>query len=699
MKSLISKKGYGIYLETLSSEEKAAIQKQLTVKPVVLADYDCGKDDSFPVYRISDTRIYIPRFYGTETYGSTTVKIKDGVDANLVFNGSLKEHQVEFCNKILKELEKNDSCIANSTTGSGKCLDPDTPVITISGVTKKAKHIAVGDLLIGPDSKPRAVLSVCEGIEEMFEITPTDKATYGGESYTVNMSHILSLININTYNVVHISVDFYMMQSAEFKKAHKGYRTFVDFDVRSVSGSMAKDKREAYVASYIDLYGEYIEKDGAYRLNALIDNDTKFIFRSVGLRITDTGYVRSKIQLSAAATDAAGLSNISHLFDFTIKSKGTGKYNGFELDGDGRFLLGDFTVTHNTTMALWLASQLKKRTMIIVHKNFLKDQWIERIKQFLPTASIGIICQDRCEPDCDIIIAMIQSVNSREYPPGTFDKHHFNIFDEAHHMAAQGFSQAFFKLGTKKTLALSATPKRADGLSKVLDWFLGNTLINTVVSKIEVPTIKYIRCDYSTKIVPKFNFKHTLNSADMINQLVRDPRRNEQIVEEVVRLHQTGRKILVLSGRRGHCEMLAVAINNYSIKTGLYLGGMKNNDLTESNKAKVILATYSMASEAYDNPELDTLVMATGMGNVQQSVGRILRQSNQNKPLVVDFTDVEFFGSQARRRKEFYKKHKYLFEGEIKINMTCDSDAEVNGSDSDAGVDGSDSDKEGACLF
>lgn len=698
MKSLISKKGYGIYLETLSPEEKATIKKQLTVKPVVLADYDCGKDDSFPVYRISDTRLYVPRFYGINTYGSTSINVKDGVDANLVFNGSLKEHQVEFCNKILKELEMNDSCIANSTTGSGKCLAPDTPVIVygsldrLSGelfmTVKMAKDITTNDLLVGPDSKPKTVLSVCEGYEEMFEVIPTDVSIYGGESYCVNRSHILSLINTLTHDIVHISVDDYLQESPDFKCKHKGYRCYIDCN--------QSQSKATYAASFIDKHGELInESEGIYQLNTTVDQNTKFIFRSLGLRINDNGTVRNKIKLNCTGLTPT---NISHIFDFDVVSKGTGKYNGFELDGDGRFMLGDFTVTHNTTMALWLASQLKKRTMIIVHKNFLKDQWIERIKQFLPTASIGIICQDRCEADRDIVIAMIQSVNSREYPPGTFDKHHFNIFDEAHHMAAQGFSQAFFKLGTKKTLALSATPKRADGLSKVLDWFLGNTLINTVVSKIEVPTIKYIRCCYSTKIVPKFNFKHTLNSADMINQLVRDPLRNEQIVEEVIKLHQTGRKILILSGRRGHCEMLASAINNYSIKTGLYLGGMKNDDLIESNKAMVILATYSMASEAYDNPELDTLIMATGMGNVQQSVGRILRQANKNKPLVVDFTDVEFFGSQARRRKEFYKKHKYLFEGEIKVNMTCDSDSDNSDNDSDDSGNSNKSDDK-ICLF
>lgn len=37
-------------------------------------------------------------------------------------------------------------------------------------------------------------------------------------------------------------------------------------------------------------------------------------------------------------------------FGFKVKPQGKGDYCGFELDGNGRFLLGDFTVTHNTAI-------------------------------------------------------------------------------------------------------------------------------------------------------------------------------------------------------------------------------------------------------------------------------------------------------------------------------------------------------------
>jgi len=438
MRTIINNKGYGIYLNSIIKEELETLKEILTVKPIVLADYDFGQIEPFSIYRLSDTRIYIPKYYGIKKYGlPSQIKEKEGQDIDFIFKGQLKDHQVDFCNVILKEIKENGSCIGCSSTGSGK-----------------------------------------------------------------------------------------------------------------------------------------------------------------------------------------------------------------------------------TAMALWTVSQIKKRTLIVVHKEFLMNQWIERIQQFLPDASIGIIQQNKCETDKDIIIGMVQTITSREFPPETFDNIGYFVADEVHHLAAKSFSQVLYKCKTKYTLGLSATPKRVDGLTKVLEWFCGPIIKNEIVSEVESPDIKIIEAEYSTNIVPKFNFKGNLNAPNMINQLVIDPIRNKKIINEIIALNKEGRKILVLSGRREHCVQLNEMIGVYNLSTGLYMGGMSNENLEKSNKTNIIFATYQSVSEGYDNPALDTLIMATGMGNVQQSIGRILRRKNKFKPLVVDIIDPEFFGGQARRRKQYYKKNKYIILGE-----------------------------------
>ena len=95
-----------------------------------------------------------------------------------------------------------------------------------------------------------------------------------------------------------------------------------------------------------------------------------------------------------------------------------------------------------------------------------------------------------------------------------------------------------------------------------------------------------------------------------------------------------------------------------------YLGGMKTKELKLAEVRQVILGTYQMCSEGYDNSNLDTLVMTTSKGDVEQSVGRILRKKVYDiEPLVVDFVDnFSAFKNQGKKREAFYKKKKYKIE-------------------------------------
>jgi len=119
------------------------------------------------------------------------------------------------------------------------------------------------------------------------------------------------------------------------------------------------------------------------------------------------------------------------LTKITVDKKNIDDYFGFEIDGNHRFLLGDTTVTHNTVLGLYLTAKLKKKTLIIVHKEFLINQWKERIEQFLPSARVGVIQASKIETENkDIVIGMLQSISMKEYPWETFDDFGFTIVDE-----------------------------------------------------------------------------------------------------------------------------------------------------------------------------------------------------------------------------------------------------------------------------
>ena len=130
-----------------------------------------------------------------------------------------------------------------------------------------------------------------------------------------------------------------------------------------------------------------------------------------------------------------------------------------------------------TVIALKLISELKKKTLVIVHKGFLVDQWIERIEQFLPDAKIGKIQGQIIDIDNkDIVIGMLQSLSMKDYPSDIFSTFGLTIVDECHHISSEVFSRSLLKIITKYCLGLSATMQRKDGLTKVFKMFLGEII-------------------------------------------------------------------------------------------------------------------------------------------------------------------------------------------------------------------------------
>ena len=138
-------------------------------------------------------------------------------------------------------------------------------------------------------------------------------------------------------------------------------------------------------------------------------------------------------------------------------------YYGFTIDGNRRFLLGDFQVTHNTYMSLYVASTLSVKTMVVCHTTSLMNQWAERIAQFLPTARIGVVQQAVAEvDDVDIIIASLKTLALKDFGKGFFNSVGLVVWDEIHLMCTNTFSKAFPKCAVKYNLGLSATPFRKD---------------------------------------------------------------------------------------------------------------------------------------------------------------------------------------------------------------------------------------------
>jgi superfamily II DNA or RNA helicase len=318
-----------------------------------------------------------------------------------------------------------------------------------------------------------------------------------------------------------------------------------------------------------------------------------------------------------------------------------------------------------TVIALNIIAELRKKTLVIVHKGFLLNQWIERIGQFLPGAKVGRIQGQIIDIEGqDIVIGMLQSLSMKEYPAELFASFGLTIVDECHHISSEVFCRSLQKIMTRYTLGLSATMQRKDGLTKVFKMFLGDIVYSEEresTDTVLVKAIQYVTPDAEFNTMC-YDYRGSPAYSTMISKLCAFNGRSEfilQVLEKELKL-KADQQIMVLAHNKCLLEYLHDAIAHRQLATvGYYVGGMKEPALKKSETCQIIIATYAMASEALDIKTLTTLVLATPKTDIVQAVGRILRVKHE-RPLVVDIVDShEVFLSQWQKRRKYYLANNY----------------------------------------
>ena len=306
-----------------------------------------------------------------------------------------------------------------------------------------------------------------------------------------------------------------------------------------------------------------------------------------------------------------------------------------------------------------------KKTLVIVHKEFLLNQWIERIGQFLPSARVGKIQGQIIDiENKDIVLGMLQSLSMKDYPEDIFSSFGLTIVDECHHISSEVFSRSLQKIITFYTLGLSATMQRKDGLTKVFKMFLGDIIYQEKREnddKVLVKAIEYISHDPDFNKV-EYDYRGNPAFSTMISKLCTYNRRSEFILKILIRelAQKAGQQVMILAHNRNLLTYLYDAIKHRNIGTvGYYVGGMKEAELKKSELCQIVIATYSMAAEALDIKTLTTLILATPKTDIVQAVGRILRIKHE-RPLVIDIIDThDLFMSQWLKRRKYYISNKY----------------------------------------
>ena len=318
-----------------------------------------------------------------------------------------------------------------------------------------------------------------------------------------------------------------------------------------------------------------------------------------------------------------------------------------------------------TVVSCALIAELQVPALVVVHKEFLVDQWKERIEHFLPGAKVGIVQQNSCDfRDKHIVIGMVHSLAGRDYEADFWEWPGILIFDEVHRIGAYTWSPVPQKFKSRWRMGFSATPRRKDGADNVFKYHLGPVLFSAKEKRM-TPKVKRVWTDF--KLVQTNYFNPSLAKKGLILRfLTASAQRNRLIVEQIIRAVKTGRKLLILSERVKHLQVMDSMFHQMwpreyggTPTTDYYVGGRKKAELVVAREARVIFATSQYAQEGLDIPALDTLFLTTPLSDVEQAVGRILRPFDGKKePIVVDFRDdsVKVCERSGQSRDRYYAR-------------------------------------------
>ena len=336
-----------------------------------------------------------------------------------------------------------------------------------------------------------------------------------------------------------------------------------------------------------------------------------------------------------------------------------------------------------TIFGLEIIVRRKLPALILVHRKQLLDQWVERIQSFLeiPKKDIGQYYAVKKKSGENITVAMMQTLVRIGNLTQLQNQFGTVIVDECHHIPAKTFREVVSQLNPKYIYGLTATPKRKHNDESLIYAFIGDIIVEMegYPEMSEPGPVKPFKTDI---IIRETNleipFKFTTDNFQLLTKLVSfDTNRNQIIVKDIVEQISLGRKILLLSERRDHleilnlylkgqCETIVISGEDSNVKRTIKLKQIQNGHY------QIILSTGQFFGEGLDIPNIDCLIIAFPFSfesKLIQYIGRLRGKDKQKT--IIDYEDkkIAFLERQFKQRFRIYKKMGKIIE--IEQNKTA----------------------------
>jgi superfamily II DNA or RNA helicase/very-short-patch-repair endonuclease len=321
-------------------------------------------------------------------------------------------------------------------------------------------------------------------------------------------------------------------------------------------------------------------------------------------------------------------------------------------------ILAATTAFGKTVIAAWLIAKRGVNTLVLVHRQQLLEQWVERLSAFLgmPAKTIGRIGGGKKKPTGLLDVALIQSLVRKGVVDDRVGAYGQLVVDECHHLPAYSFEQVARRAKAKYVLGLSATVIRKDGHHPIIFMQCGPVRYR-VDAKLQAACHPFTHSVFvrptSFRQLTAASEDVRIQFHDLYEALIADESRNRLICEDVVTAVKAGRSPVVLTERTDHlmklAEQLAPAVRHLIILQG----GMGRKKLREvlaglaavpEHEERVLLATGRYLGEGFDDARLDTLYLTLPVswrGTIAQYAGRLHRLHDGKREVrIYDYADL-----------------------------------------------------------